>query len=234
MHGQKHRSDQADAGRQPVHVVQKIHRVADARKPDDGDQRVSGRERSVDVGAGQREHQKRPDRQRRHELGDRRELQPVVENADDKHGKRADGTGIHSTGGPTRSARKTIAGKPDNRPGGNRHAAHRGCRRRMPAVGAGRDDRSACGAARRRTTAPPARLRRRRHDEHNRQDGQHSGLTACGACQRSGLLTRMHDERPSAGECRRRLYPVRPTHRAAAAGVGRARAGKSDTRPSDR
>ena len=38
--------------------------------------------------AGQREDEEGADRQRRHELGERRELQPVVEHADDEHRQR--------------------------------------------------------------------------------------------------------------------------------------------------
>ena len=71
QYGKKQSGDQPDPRRKTVHVVQKVHRVADAGKPDHGDERVSRRQRRIDVGPREREYQKRSNRERCDELGNR-------------------------------------------------------------------------------------------------------------------------------------------------------------------
>ena len=86
--GEKRRRDDRHAGRQAVHVVEQVHRVAEPREPHRADQRVGGRQRAVRLCPGEREDEKRADGERRHELGDRRQLQAIVVETDDEHRQR--------------------------------------------------------------------------------------------------------------------------------------------------
>jgi hypothetical protein len=72
----------------PVHVVEQVDRVAQPREPDGGHQRVGQRHRACGRQAGEQEDEERADRQRRHQLGERRQLQPIVHDADAAHRQR--------------------------------------------------------------------------------------------------------------------------------------------------
>ena len=149
------RRDQPDARREAVHVVEQVHRVTDARKPDGGHERVLRRNGAFGLDAGKREHEEGADRQRRHQLGERRKLQPVVEHADDEHRQRR-----RHQGRPRRDRRDDFRTRGDNQEAGhgaNRdgNAAHRRRGRGVPAIGPRRDD-GADGGSKRRTRAPPA------------------------------------------------------------------------------
>ena len=82
---EKCRRDQRDATREPIHVVEKIQRVHHAAEPDDGEQRdwprKAATERTRDEEHGKRAHDKRG-----HEFRERRQLQTVIDHAEDEHG----------------------------------------------------------------------------------------------------------------------------------------------------
>ena len=101
--GEEAGGDERHAGGQAVHVVEQVEGVADAGKPDDGDERYAAAARGVRLGAGQREDEEGADGQRRDELGERRELQSIVEDADDEHGQRGGQDGRPTATGRPRS-----------------------------------------------------------------------------------------------------------------------------------
>ena len=83
---EKCRRDQRDATREPIHVVEKVQRVHHAAEPDDGEQRDRPRKAATERPRDE-EHGKRAHDERRHELRERRQLQAVIDHAEDEHGR---------------------------------------------------------------------------------------------------------------------------------------------------
>ncbi len=110
--------------------------MADPGEPHDGDEGVGRWQRVVRLGADQREDKEAADRQRGDQLGHRRELQPIVEHADDEHRQRGE-----RPPAPTCSADRSASGRrtTNDETGeggdGDGDAAHRRRRRAVPAVG---------------------------------------------------------------------------------------------------
>ena len=158
--------------------------MADACEPDRGHQREQRRKRAIGLGTGQSKGQERADRQRCHQLGQRRELETIVEDADDEHGQGRQRNRI-----PVRRRRQEFRTRRDHRKPcdgarRNRQTSHRRRRGRVPAVGPRRDDRTA-------RLSKPSDHRAARDaagsgdNKHTREEHQHGDLTMAtrGACQ---------------------------------------------------
>ena len=126
--------------------------MAQAGKPDRADQRVAGGKGAVRLDASQRKHEEGADRERRDQLGDGRQLQPIVEETDREHRQAGeeDRQPLDDVGLEQRPRRADS--KADDGCRRDRDATHRRRRRAVPAVGPRRDD-GAVDCARRRTAS---------------------------------------------------------------------------------
>ena len=143
--------DERHSRGQAVHVVEKIESVAQSGKPDGAYQRVAGGEGAVGLDTRKRKHEERADGERGDQLRDRRQLQPVVKEADDEHREtgRKDGRPFHDVGLEQRSCQADAEADDRAQPRSRclpwsasaRCASGRGVaarRRRTPAPGAAR------------------------------------------------------------------------------------------------
>ena len=151
----------------PSMLSSRLMRVAQPGEPDRGDERVGKRHRARGREAGKQEDQEGADRQRRHQLGERRQLQPIVHDADAAHRERRQQHRPPRLGKVDDAQPHEADREGDDRGAGNGHAAHGRRRLAVPAVGTRRHH----GADRRREPAHH-RAQQNREDE-RREEGRY-------------------------------------------------------------
>ena len=176
--GQEQRGDQRHAGGETVHVVEQVHRVAQARRTTPWPRSVSvKRDRAGGRGAGEEKDEERADGERRHQLGQRRQLQAIVEDADAAHGERRQ---QHRRPRARRNPPRPAATRNDER---RRPAWRRQSPPRPSSASAGCASDRAAAARRRRSTptasaSPPPAGSRRRAPSGSRPPADRTGVPA--------------------------------------------------------
>ena len=194
---------------QAVHVVEQVERVAHAGEPDGARRACTSTAARRRARPGQREDEERADGERGDELGQRRQLQAIVEDADDEHRQRRPAAPAAHAVGQHRSRRRCHDhAEAEQRARRDRDPAHRRRRRAVPAIGARRHDGADRRAPRGERRAPSASeatsaiSKRERRAESPSVEGS-GALTSSAACRpcRAGRTA-------SRRGCRRRSYPV--------------------------
>ncbi len=203
--------------------------MADASEPQRAEQREPPWQRTFRFGPGQREDEERADGQRRDELGERRKLQTVIEEADDEHpdcGEEDRQPGCREV---EELQRCEDDGETGDRARRDRRPAHRRRRRGVPAVVPRRHQGADC-----RRHAPnddaPGNGGERRQDDGEQGEcffGCHVRVRRVPASASACRATRT----ACCPGCRCRLYPVLRIRRAAVAAADRASGGRWDSRP---